>query len=168
MLKLAPESVLDVPVTEKEPPPAKSPDRGWLKSGFKLSIDGLPCDRVFSIDALGFQIAPTVPGDVTRHMTAQPRVIDAPNLRVTFHEGDAAPWRVWFKQFVIDRNNQGRGEKNGKLHLLSPAGAALSTIDLSNLGIFKLVPTAVDSDTQSVATLTAEMYCEQMEFDFNG
>jgi len=96
----------------------------------------------------------------------QPAGLDAPNLKVTIPETDGASWRSWFNKFVVDGNNGTENEKNGQLDLVSRSGKTLATLKLQNLGIFRLTPTPADGHDAQVARLTAEMYCERIDFNF--
>ena len=76
----------------------------------------------------------------------------------------AQSWRDWFEDFVVKGNSGQEKEKNGTLTFLSPNRKdTLATINLFNLGIFKLVD-ATPAGADAIHRITAELYCERMQF----
>jgi len=142
----------------------------WLPSNFKLEIDGLDCTRVNKIDA--FTIKQSVVTDdlgETRDYESVPGKIEFPNLTITFAEISAPSWVSWFTDFVINGNSGQEKEKNGRLVFLSPTlQEQLAEIKFFNLGIFKLDSEAGEANSDVIARMTAELYCERMEFKHGG
>jgi len=128
----------------------------WLASNFRLTIDGLDCKKVNTVE--GFTLKQPVSRD-------QIGTLEVPNLGVTLPESAAQPFFDWHEDFVINGNNGSGNEKNGMLEYLAPNLAdVLFTINFQNLGIFKLAPEKVEAGSEQVARVKAEMYCEQMTF----
>jgi hypothetical protein len=76
----------------------------------------------------------------------------------------AASWKAWFDDFVVSGNNSDAAERKGSLTLLAPNLAEeLVRIDFAGLGIFRLTGDPdPDVPPGAIATMTAELYCEQM------
>lgn len=142
----------------------------WLASNFRLEIGGVDCTRVNKIDA--FTVKQGVVTDEIgeeREYEREPGKIEFPNLSVTFAAVSAQSWTEWFDDFVINGNNGQDKEKNGRLVFLSPTlQEQLAEIKFFNLGIFKLDSEAGEPNADAPARMTAELYCERMEFMYGG
>lgn len=147
---------------------AKSEQKLWLPSNFKLEIDGLDCTRVNKIDA--FTVKQTVVTDDigdSRDYEREPGRVEFPNLKVTFAEVSAQSWISWHKDFLIDGNSGQEQEKNGRLVFLSPTlTEELLEIKFFNLGIFSLKQEKAESNSDAIKRMVAELYCERMEFNY--
>ena len=70
---------------------------------------------------------------------------------------------------MIKGNNGQEQEKSGALGFLAPnLQESLFTLSFGHLGIFKLAPETAETSGQSVRRLKAEMYCEEIKFDYGG
>ncbi len=140
----------------------------WLPSNFKLEIDGLDCTRVNKVDA--FTVKQAVVTDEIgddREYEREPAKIEFPNLAITFSAVSAESWVNWHKSFLIQGNNGQDQEKNGRLLFLSAnLQEQLLEIKFFNLGIFKLDAEAGEPNADAPARMTAELYCERMEFKY--
>lgn len=142
----------------------------WLPSNFKLDIDGMThaCSRVNKIEALTVkQKVVENPVGQFRDYQKEPAHLEVPNLVITFPESHAEEFYKWHEDFVIKGNNGDGAEKNGTLMFLQPnldEGKPLFTINFHHLGIFKLTPEKVESGSENIRRLKAEMYCEEIEF----
>ena len=75
----------------------------------------------------------------------------------------------WHEDFVIKGKNDKAAEKKGALILLDPSlKTELARINLFNLGIYRLASQASAAGAESIARLTAELYCERMELVIGG
>lgn len=141
----------------------------WMPSNFRLSIDGLldGCSRVNKIEALTFkQKVVENPVGEQRSYEKEPASLEIPNLVITFPESHAQEFYAWHKSFIIDGNNGDNAEKNGSLVYLTPdLKETLFTINFSHLGIFKLTSEKVESGSENIRRVKAEMYCEEMSVD---
>jgi hypothetical protein len=140
----------------------------WLTSNFKLEIDGLDCTRVNKIDAFTVKQALVTSeiGD-DRDYEREPGKVEFPNLSITFAEVSAHSWVDWHKSFLIQGNNGQEQEKNGRLLFVSAnLQEQLLEIKFFNLGIFKLDAEAGEPNADAPARMTAELYCERMEFTY--
>jgi phage tail-like protein len=140
----------------------------WLPSNFRLKIDGLDCTRVNKIEALTVK-QKTVENAVgeLRDYECEPAYLEIPNLVVTLAESHAAEFYKWHDDFVIKGNNGDAAEKGGTLEFLAPnMSDVLFTVTFEHLGIFKLTPEKVEAGSENIRRIKAEMYCEDMKFDF--
>jgi phage tail-like protein len=142
----------------------------WTPANFRLRIDGLEdsCTRVNKIEAITLkQKVVENPVGELRDYEKEPAVLEVPNLVVTFPESHSKPFYDWHENFVIKGNNGDDQEKGGTLEFLTPnLSEVLFTITFSHLGIFKLTPEKVESGSENIRRLKAEMYCEDMKFDY--
>jgi len=148
----------------------KNEQKVWLPSNFVLQIDGLDCTKVNKIDS--FTVTCTsVTDDIgaARDYLKEPGKLEFPNLRITLADVTADTWRKWFDEFVVKGNNGETNEKNGTLVLLQPnqdRAKPLCTIILHNLGIYKLERDKQQANADQIKRVTAELYCERMEFQY--
>ena len=123
----------------------------WLPSNFRLNIPSLDCQRVSKIEA--FTIRRTAAN------------ISFPNLKISLAESTAQTWVDWHDAFVIKGNSGDANEKTGSLVFLAPdLGTPFGSINFYNLGIFRLSLDRSDVTPDQVQHVTAELYCERMEF----
>jgi len=143
----------------------------WLPANFRLVINGLEeaCTRVNKIEALTVKQknVENAVGEL-RDAEKEPANLEIPNLVITFAESHAKSFYDWHKSFVIDGNAGDGDEKNGSLTFLTPnLKEELFTINFTHLGIFKLTPDKVESHSEGIRRLKAEMYCEEMSFTYH-
>lgn len=142
----------------------------WLPSNFRLRIDGLeaPCTRVNRIDALVIKqknMEHSV-GEL-REAEREPAYLEIPNLVITFPESHAEDFYKWHEDFVIKGNNGDDKEKNGTLEYLNPSlDKVLFVLSFKHLGIFRLTAEKAESGVESLRRVKAEMYCEEIIFDY--
>jgi len=143
----------------------KADQKLWLPSNFRLDIAGLDCTKVNKIDA--FTVKQTLATDNVGDVRAKPGRLNFPNLKVSLSEAGAQTWVDWHNDFVIQGNNGESAEKNGSLAFLSPNRATeLGRINFFNLGIFKLGFDESEAATDPIKRVTAELYCERMDFHY--
>jgi hypothetical protein len=147
-------------------PPVRASQEMWLPSNFRLEIDGLDCTRVSTIDS--FTVKQTAGSDAigdSRDSLKEPGKIEFPNLTITLAETAAQTWMDWFDDFVVQGNNGEKNEKTGALVFLSPnRQTELGRVTFFNLGIFRLATTKSDANDDQIRRVTAQLYCERMEF----
>jgi hypothetical protein len=146
-VNLAPELARDVtPPTTL--PPLASGSFSLNSSNFRLSIDGLDCNRVAKIESFTIQ--------------QSPGGIDFPNIHIELGAASAESWRTWFRSFVIGGDSSAGNEKSGTLSFLAPnLASVLATISLQNLGIFRLEDAPAETSGE-IARVVADLYCERM------
>jgi T4-like virus tail tube protein gp19 len=140
----------------------------WSVSNFRLQIDGLDLSRVIAIDAL--TISRDLPPDqigIYREPQQHPVKLNLPNLAFTIAKSEAASLISWHEDFLINGHHLQTDEKSGSLQFLAAnLQDVLFTLTLHNLGIFKLKKVA--ADLGSIPRLRAEVYCEEMGFEYKG
>lgn len=168
-ITFAPEFTKSIAATGKDADQfGKNEQKIWLPSNFEIKIDGLDCTRVNKIDSFTVKQT-TVTDDIgeARDALKEPGKLEFPNLRITFAAVDAASWQNWFDGFVVKGNNDESFEKGGTLIFLSPnRQTQLAKITFHNLGIFKLENDKAEANADQVRRMTAELYCERMEFEY--
>ena len=144
----------------------------WLPSNFRLRIDGLErtCSRVHKIDALTIKqraVEDRV-GD-GRDYAREPGTLEIPNLSITVPESYAEELYRWHEDFVIRGNCGQDKEKGGMLeYLTSDLREVLFVVTFRGLGIFRLAPEKADAGAEQLRRVKAEMYCEELKFDYKG
>jgi T4-like virus tail tube protein gp19 len=166
----APEYTRTAKASGKVSAAIKTDQKPWLLSNFRLTIDGLDCTRVSRVGSLTVRqpLATDAIGEARDFIKTAGRV-EFPSLTVTMSEVSAQGWFDWFDDFVVKGNNDESREKSGSLSLLSPNLAEeLMRIDFFNLGIFSIGADKAEASSDSVATVTAQLYCERMELRMGG
>ena len=168
-VKLAPEYTRVVKASGKAAGEfGKNEQKLWLPQNFRLEVDGLDCSRVNTVDSFTIKQSVTTDdiGDA-RDYAKEPGKIEFPNLKITLAEATADTWNTWFEDFVIKGNNDEKMEKSGRIVFLSPnRQTELAEIKFSNLGIFKLGSDKAEANADTIKRITAELYCEKMEFAY--
>jgi phage tail-like protein len=145
----------------------KNEQKLFLPSNFRVSIDGLDCTKIATVDALTVK-QQTVSESIgsVRDLEREVGAMEFPNLEIALAANAAETWRTWFADFVINGKNGPENEKNGKIELLSPnRQTVLATITLLGLGIYRLDDDWTGADSaEKVRRVHAELYCEQMKF----
>ena len=163
-IKFRPESTVRKPgggqVTAKP-----SNQKTWLPANFRITIGDLPTAKVNKIDSFtvkqNFEAVPDGQGG----STLEPTTIEFPNLKVTVAESQ--PWYDWHEDFLIGGKNDDEQELTGKLEFLSlDLSKVLLRMGLEHLGIFGLKPILPEPNPAALRRLWAEMYCEQMDFEY--
>jgi hypothetical protein len=165
VLKLTPESVSYLAGTGQQVDSKVGTQKKWLPANFRLRIDGLEdaCKRVNKVEALTIKQKVSEGGD--GGLVVLP---DLPPLLITLPELDAKPFYDWHESFVIKGNNGDDQEKGGTLeYLAQDLQEVLFTLTFKNLGIFKVAPERSEAGSESIQRVKAEMYCEDIRFDYS-
>ena len=165
-LKFAPEYTRNSKASGKAGAIPKTVQKVWLPSNFRVTIDGLDCTKIRAVDSFSVtqKVATDGIGDA-RDYLREPGKVEFPNLAITLQEASAKSWFDWFDDFVIKGNSDTSKEKQGSIAFLSPNRQdELLRIDLFNLGIFSIGSNTIEANADRVATVTAHLYCERMEF----
>lgn len=118
-----------------------------IVKNFRLTIGGLPTTRVATIAPIPFRLT-------SGRMLPADLVITVPSI-------DAAPWRAWAKDFIIDGHNDQTKEKQGAIEWLSPSlSTVIAKLAIKQIGIFEWTPVA----NATSRTYSASMYFELGEF----
>jgi len=169
-VKISPEYTRLKKGSGKLPPPTgqSTASRQLNADNFRLTIAGLDCTHVNKIEAL------TVKQKVSLDTVGEQRSIrqdssnlEVPNLVVTLSEATAQSFHDWHKSFVIDGDNGAAKEKQGTLEFLAAdMKEALFTLTFHGLGIFRLSPDKAQAGNENIRRITAEMYCQSMDFAY--
>jgi phage tail-like protein len=140
----------------------------WLSSNFRLQIDKLDCTRVNKIEALTVKqqlVAHSV--GASRDYQTEPSHLEISNLAVTLPEANAETFYNWHESFVIKGKNGPEEERSGTLEFLgNDLKEVLFTLELKNLGIFRLTPEKVEAGSENIRRVKAEMYCQEVAFGY--
>lgn len=168
-LKLTTENV-KVNIGSGDPIPTAKAEKVWQVCNFRLEIPGLDCTQISKIDSLTIkQSFASSDIGISREPTKEPSTLEFPNLVVTLPVTQMQTWQDWFNDFIFAGNRTNDNEKTGLLHLLAPdLKTELATIQFFGLGIFKLAPDEIEAHTDQIRHLKAQMYCEQMKFEYKG
>lgn len=146
----------------------KPKQKQWVRSNFRLEIAGLDCSKVSKVES--FTVKQSIQESAISEMrinTQKPGPIVFPNLNVTFSHGTASSWANWFEDFVIKGNCAEENEKSGSLVFLAPnLKKELGRVNFFNVGIVCLAQNQPSTQGR-IQTMTAELYCERMEFVVN-
>lgn len=152
-------------------PTDASKQKKWLPSNFRLVINGCEegCKWVNKIEAL------TIKQKVAENGVGEKRdyeqiatAVEVPNLVITLSEHMGDNFYRWHEDFVVKGNCGQDAEKSATLEYLTPnLQEVLFTLTFQNLGIFKISPDKVEAGGETVRRLKAEMYCEDIKFNFS-
>jgi len=144
----------------------KGEQKLWLPSNFRLEIPGLSTTKVNKVDSFTIKQSKVDEGvGDTRDQSIEPGKLEFPNLKITLAEREVETWAAWHEDFVINGNNGQDFEKTGALVFLSPNRKdELGRVNFYNLGIFKLSADKSEANADQIKRVTAELYCERMEF----
>jgi hypothetical protein len=163
-LRFTPELTRTTKGSGKLSAPSGAKQKKWLASNFRFELGDLPTKRVSKIDAFAIRqrVATDQFGEI-RERRKQPVVIEVPDLKITFAEVDLPKWQEWFEDFVIKGNSGQENEKSGAIAFLDAALAKeLGSIELQNVGIYRLAPEPATAGAEAVRRWTAELYVERM------
>jgi hypothetical protein len=134
---------------------------------FRLTIDGLEATtgKVSKVEAL------TIKQSVTRDSIGNARVyelipgkLEMPNLKITFNRNAVENIGKWHHDFLYVGNNDVSQEKTGLLEFLDATRQkVLLAIEFKGLGIIDLKGDEFSNNNDKVSTVTAEMYCDQID-----
>lgn len=144
--------------------------RTWLSSSFNLAIAGLEdaTSRALKIEAITIKQSPAEdPIGDARDYVKEPASLEFPNLVVTLAESSSGSFYDWHEDFVIRGYNGDERERGGSLEYSDQQGRPFFTLTFQNLGVFKVAPDKAEAGGEGIRRVKAEMYCEQMKFDFS-
>ncbi len=135
--------------------------RLWLSGNFLLKVKELEtaAARVKVIDALTVKQA-LIKGD----RVVSPGVLTIPDLLLTIDKSQAKPFYDYCEQFVVNGNPN--DERKGTLEFLDKnLKTSLFTLELSNLGIFRIEDLRVVAGVGVNARVSIALYCEDMRLE---
>ncbi len=171
-VKITPEYTRNIRSSGKaSPPPVQKTQKTWLPSNFNFLIAGLETatQRTAKISAptIKIKIAGETLGE-QRVKVAVPAGVEISNLTAWVAASFSEPFYKWFEDFVLKGNNADGMERTGILEYRDPSlKEVLFRLTFDHLGIFKLTREASSSAAGAVAHDKAEMYMENMRFDYS-
>lgn len=141
----------------------------WKNNTFRLVIDGFDCTRVNKIEALTVKqkVIEQAVGEM-RDYEKEPGHVEIPNLVFTLPESHAEEVFKYHEDFVIKGNCSQDKEKGGTLtYLAQDLKTELFSLTFVQLGIFKCTPDKTDAGSEQVRRVKVEMYCEDIQFNYN-
>jgi hypothetical protein len=138
--------------------------RQWLRSNFRLSVNGIDASRTVRMDAVTVAVAASRAADGSFN----PGIVSTTNLTATFPENFARDFLSWHESFVIAGQNRPADEKTGTVVMLSPdLRETYLTFTPHNVGIFRLVSLDMAAGVSDPPLMRAEMYVNQPDFGFS-
>jgi hypothetical protein len=143
--------------------------KAWLCSNFRLTMGGLPCERVGSIDSFTWKCA--VASDqigTVREPTKHPAKVTVPDLKFSISMADYQPWADAAKKWFVDGEHEEQHELTGSIEFLNPnMKDVIGSIELQNCGFKKFTRGEATANDEKIARFDVEMYCEKMKFNLN-
>jgi len=142
----------------------------WHCTDFKVVVDGLDkaCTKISKFDAVA--IKQSVVSDMVgaeRDYFKEPGKVDYPNIKLTLSEEYSHDFFKWHEDFVINGINEEKDHKSGSIvYLNRTRQKELLTLTLSGLGIFKISAAPRANNEDKIASVTVEMYCENITSKF--
>ena len=150
--------------------PADMAQKLWHPTDFRFVVDGLDkaCSKVSKVDAI--EVKQTVVSDSIgqeRDYMKEPGQIQFPNIKCTLSEEYSHDFFAWHEDFIINGNNEEEKHKSGSIvYLNRNRTKELLTLTLSGLGIFKIDAAPRENNKDAIASVTVEMYCENITSKF--
>ena len=143
----------------------------WLPSNYRLKIDGLDNATPWThkISALTFKM-PVVAAKIGDRPDSSrvPAGFEVSNLTAWVASSHSESLYQWFENFVIRGNSADNMEKSGTLEYFDPTlKEVLFRLTFDHLGIFKLSSEMPVSGSSTLPQDKAEMYVENIRFDFS-
>lgn len=162
-ITIRPESTSEAPASGSLAVPTASTTHLWRASNFSVGLTGIDCSKVAIVDELTVtqNVEEAALGDL-REGQRTLGGLDVGNLVLTVTATGVADFTHWRDDFILKGHNTAADEKAATLHYLSSdLHTELMALSLSGLGISRLEPNSATSGTQTVARMTATLYCEQ-------
>ena len=140
--------------------------KAWLCSNFRVEIDGMPCNRVASVDSFTWKcsVAPDQIG-ITREPTKHPAKVTVPDLKLAISHADHAEWAKWAEEWFVKGMHYDDNEKNGRIVFLGPdMKKELGEVTLKHIGLKKFSDDDAEANNEKIKRFNVELYVEKMEF----
>jgi hypothetical protein len=140
----------------------------WLCSNFAFELDGLPCDRVATVDSFTWKCA--VASDmlgICRENTKHPCKVTVPDLKISVSYADHQAWADAARKWFIDGHCREEDERNGRIMFLGPQmdrGKPIGEVTLQNVGFKKFSDEDAEANSEKIKRFNVELYVEHMEF----
>jgi hypothetical protein len=140
--------------------------KAWLCCNFRLEIDGLPCDKVATIESFTWKCNVTRDQvGKTKLSTIHPTKVITPEIKFSISYADHQAWADAAKAWFVDGKCEEDNELSGRIVFLGPdMSKELGSIDLMHLGFSKFEDGESAANAESIKRFNVTMYCEQMAF----
>ena len=143
----------------------------WLCSNFAFELDGLPCDRVATVDSFTWKCAvATDMLGIHRENTKHPCKVTVPDLKISISYADHQAWADAARKWFIDGHCREEDERNGRIMFLGPQmdrGKPIGEVVLQNVGFKKFSDEDAEANSEKIKRFNVELYVEHMEFKLN-
>lgn len=137
--------------------------KSWLASDFSVAIPGVDCKYVATVDALTVSQSFVTTG----RGAPKPGPLEVGDLVLTVSELGEGDFRAWTDDFIVRGNNGSAQEKSATIRYLPRSlKGELFSVNLQSVGIYRLDPNKRSANVESIARVTASMYCESAELVF--
>lgn len=146
--------------------PASGKQKSWLCCNFLVEIDGLPCQRVASVDAFTWKcgVVPNAIG-MFREATKHPAKVTVPDLKLSISYADYPAWSERAKRWFIDGNHVQNNHLHGRIAFLAPnMKDELGEITLDGVGFKKFSQESSEANAEKIKRFSVELYVETMKF----
>lgn len=147
-----------------------APDNGkqkaWLCCNFRVEIDGLPCDRVASVDSFTWKcgVVPNAVG-IFREATKHPAKVTVPDLKMSISYADYHAWSLVAKRWFVDGNHVQKNHLHGRIVFLAPnMKDEIGEVSLDGVGFKKFSQESSEANADKMKRFTVELYVEKMRF----
>jgi hypothetical protein len=145
--------------------------KAWLCQNFMVKIDGLPCQRVHSVDSFTWKCA-VAPDDLGcfKEPTKHPVKVTVPDLKLSISYADHQAWAEAARKWFIGGEHEEQHEYKGEIIFLPPnmdERNPLGSIELKNVGFKKISDEDSEANSDKIKRFNVELYVEQMRFNLN-
>jgi phage tail-like protein len=143
---------------------SSTPVKKWLAANFRVTIPGMTTNKASAVEALTVS-RPHLVDDVgvSRMAVAEQGALEVGDLILTLSQSGSADFTAWVEDFVVKGLNGKDHEKQATVTYLAPAlNSTLMEVELSGVGIYRLRPDKIVGGAETIARVTASMYCEEI------
>jgi len=147
--------------------PGAGRQKAWLVSNFRISLPGLACSRVKSVDAFTWRAAVTKDDMGGRGVPVRRiQEVTVPDLTLTISSTDYDAWHTAATAWFIDGKRGDANEIDGSIELLSPdLKTVLATVGLKGVGFKRFERRGFVANAENVSVFKVQLYVEQLSFD---
>jgi hypothetical protein len=161
---LAPERTQVLPGTGKPEPAAPAKLKAALESTFKLTIPGVDCHLVNTIESITIKqlVVPNAVGTPREVGKVAGGKLEVPNLTLTVAESGARDFYAWFSDMVI-KGVGPQARRQGRLDIMDVSYTTpLFSLGLSNLGISSYSPMRFETNSEKIPRVKIELFCDKI------
>jgi len=169
-LKLSPDFTRPEPGKGGKVAGGVSQQKNMNSAYFRLNMPGVESQWVTKIELPSLKTKAATESYGQQSMpTKNIATLDFSSVVIEMPDSHAQGLGEWVTDFLVNGNNGPGKERSATIELLDPSlKAVLMTINLNNLGVFKLEASKVEANKDAARTIRASMYCGSMQFNFTG